>query len=181
MRYKKIIELKDGRRCCLRNAEEEDGQAVLDNFLLTHRQTDNLATYADEITLTVEKEKAFLKNKAESANELELIALIDDKVIGLAGMVSIGDRDKVRHRASFGISIERDYWGLGIGSAMLKACIECAKEAGYEQLELEVIEGNDAAMTMYRNAGFVEYGRNPRGLKSRTSGYQEMIYMRKEL
>ena len=74
MRYKKIIELKDGRRCCLRNAEEEDGQAVLDNFLLTHRQTDNLATYADEITLTVEQEKAFLKNKAESAIELEHVS-----------------------------------------------------------------------------------------------------------
>ncbi|MBO4919462.1 MAG: GNAT family N-acetyltransferase [Erysipelotrichaceae bacterium] len=181
MRYKKIIKLKDGRKCCLRNAEEEDGQAVLDDFILTHQQTDNLASYVDEITLTVEQEKAFLKNKADSTNELELIALIGDKVVGLAGVVSVGDRYKVRHRASFGISIERDYWGLGIGSAMLKACIECAKEAGYEQLELEVIEGNDIAMAMYRNAGFVEYGRNPRGLKSRTSGYQEMIYMRVEL
>lgn len=181
MRYHEIIELKDGRKCCLRNAEEEDGQAVLDNFILTHLQTDNLATYADEITLTVEQERAFLKNKADSKNELELIALVDDKVVGLAGIVPIGSRVKVRHRASFGISIEQDYWGLGIGSAMLKTCIRCASEAGYEQLELEVIEGNDAAMAMYRNAGFVEYGRNPRGLKSRTAGYQEMIYMRMEL
>ncbi len=181
MRYNEIIELKDGRKCCLRNAEEEDGQAVLDNFILTHLQTDNLATYADEITLTVEQERAFLKNKAESKNELELIALVDGKVVGLAGMVSIGNKVKVRHRASFGISIEQDYWGLGIGSAMLKACIRCAKEAGYEQLELEVVEGNDTALAMYRNAGFVEYGRNPRGMKSRTAGYQETISMRMEL
>ncbi len=64
---------------------------------------------------------------------------------------------------------------------MLKACIGCAREAGYEQLELEVVKGNKTAIAMYRNAGFVEYGRNPRGMKSRTAGYQETICMRMEL
>ena len=65
MRYNENIKLRDGRECCLRNAEEKDGQAVLDNFILTHLQTDNLASYADEITLSVEEEKSFLKNKAD--------------------------------------------------------------------------------------------------------------------
>ena len=181
MRYNENIKLRDGRECCLRNAEEKDGQAVLDNFILTHLQTDNLASYADEITLSVEEEKSFLKNKADSANELELIALVDDRVVGLAGMVSIGSRVKVRHRASFGISIDQKFWGLGIGTAMLKACIGCAREAGYEQLELEVVEGNKTAIAMYRNAGFIEYGRNPRGMKSRTEEYQETVCMRMEL
>ena len=181
MRYMKWIKLKDGRECLLRNAEEEDGQAVLDNFILTHDQTDYLSSYADEITLTVEQERAFLKAKADSTNELELIAVIDDAVVGLAGMISIGHRWKIRHRASFGISIDRKYWGLGIGTAMLEACITCARDAGYEQLELEAIAENKTALAMYRKAGFEEYGRNPRGMKSRTSGYQELIYMKMEL
>ena len=181
MRYRKLIILKDGRECLLRNAEEEDGQAVLDNFVLTHEQTDNLSSYADEITLTVEQERAFLKAKADSRNELELIAIVEGRVAGLAGMVSIGGRCKVRHRASFGISVDRKYWGLGIGSAMLEVCIACARDAGYEQLELEVVSENRTALMMYKKAGFEEYGRNPRGMKSRTAGYQELVYMKMEL
>ena len=36
MKYSKIIILKNGMECCLRNATESDGQLVLDNFTLTH-------------------------------------------------------------------------------------------------------------------------------------------------
>ena len=44
MKYSKIITLKNGMECCLRNATESDGQLVLDNFNLTHTQTDYLLT-----------------------------------------------------------------------------------------------------------------------------------------
>ncbi len=75
----------------------------------------------------------------------------------------------------------REFWGLGIGGALLNACIECAKKAGYEQLELTVVAENLRAISMYTKAGFVEYGRNPKGFKSRTAGFQELVYMRLEL
>ena len=75
----------------------------------------------------------------------------------------------------------KEYWGLGIGKALLEGCIECAIKAGFEQVELEVVAENERAVKMYEKAGFVEYGRNPRDFKSRISGYQEVIYMRKEL
>ena len=91
-----------------------------------------------------------------------------------AGVDAVGTRDKLRHRAEFGISVLRAYWGLGLGRALTEACIQCAKEAGYEQLELTVVAENERAIALYRKAGFVEFGRNPRGFRSRTSGYQEM-------
>ena len=64
---------------------------------------------------------------------------------------------------------------------MTAACIECAKVAGYSQLELDVVSDNKAAVALYRKAVFTEYGRNPRGFRSRTAGWQELILMRKEL
>lgn len=30
---------------------------------------------------------------------------------------------------------------------------------------------------LYRQAGFAEFGRNPRGFCSRTDGHQELVYM----
>ena len=181
MEYHKIIRLKDGRACCLRNGTEDDGPAALANFILTHEQTDYLLSYPDESTTTVGQEAAFLKAKTESSNEIELLAEVDGVVAGLAGIDAIGGREKVRHRADFGISIDRQFWGLGIGRALLDACIDCARNAGYEQVELTVVAENERAIALYRKAGFVEFGRNPRGFKSRRTGYQEVVYMRLEL
>lgn len=181
MKYYKKIQLKDGRECILRNGAENDAHSVLENFILTHEQTDYLLTYPDENTMTVEQEREYLKKKAESGNEIEIIAEIDGVIAGLAGIDAIGDKDKIRHRADFGISIDKTYWNLGIDTALTAACIECAKIAGYEQIELNVVAGNEAAVAVYKKAGFMEFGRNPRGFKSRLTGYQEIIFMRKEL
>jgi ribosomal protein S18 acetylase RimI-like enzyme len=63
----------------------------------------------------------------------------------------------------------------------MTACIECARVAGYIQLELNVVSENARALSMYKRAGFIEYGRNPKGFCSRTAGFQEVIYMRLEL
>ena len=90
-------------------------------------------------------------------------------------------RRKVAHRARFGISILREYWGMGIGRVLMEASIDCARQAGYSQLELEVVTDNERAVSLYRCAGFEEYGRNPRGYRSAAVGYQELVYMRLEL
>ena len=53
--------------------------------------------------------------------------------------------------------------------------------AGYTQLELEVVAENRAALALYKSVGFEEYGRNPKGFRSRTGGWQELVLMRLEL
>lgn len=178
MRYKRTIVLNDGRECVLRNATADDGKAVLENFILTHAQTDELLTYPDEITVTAEHESEFLQSRSDSEDETELIALVGNAVAGSAGIGRVGSKYKLRHRASFGISIDKEYWGLGIGRALTEGCIECARKAGYTQLELDVAADNERALTLYRSIGFTEYGRNPLGFRSRISGWQELVLMR---
>lgn len=167
--------------CCLRNGTESDGQAVFDNFNLTHSETDYLLSYPDENSFDVIQESQFLKEKSESKNEIELVAVVDNVVVGTAGIEAIGTKYKVRHRAEFGISVAKEFWGLGIGQSLMAACIECAKTAGYIQLELNAVTENARAISMYQKAGFVEYGRNPKGFYSRMTGFQEVVYMRLEL
>lgn len=181
MKYRKRIVLKNGLECDLRNGEESDGQAVLENFNLVHEETDYLLSYPDENHFDAQQEGQFLKNKTDSEKEVEIIAVVDGVVAGMAGIEAIGSQYKVRHRAEFGISVAKAFWGLGIGRALLEACIECARNAGYMQLELYVVAENVRALAMYEKAGFVEYGRNPKGFRSRTTGFQEMIHMRLEL
>ena len=180
MEYHKIITLKDGRACTLRNGTAEDGQALLDIFNLTHTQTDYLLSYPEESTQTVQQEADFLKQKTESADEIELLAFVDGAIVGSAGVTCVARKKKTRHRAEFGISVDKAYWGLGIGRALTEACIECARTAGYVQLELEAVAENKNALALYRSAGFEEYGRNPKGFRSRMTGWQ-VVLMRLEL
>ncbi len=181
MQYHKIVTLKDGRRCILRNGTEADGEAALQNFRLTHEQTDYLLSRPDECEQTAAQEAQFLKEKAESPDEIELLAEIGGTAVGMAGISHVGKREKVRHRADFGISVDQACWGLGIGRALTDACIECARAAGYMQLELEVVAENERAVALYKSADFTEYGRNPLGFRSRTGAWQEILLMRLEL
>lgn len=181
MNYFKEIHLKNGKTCILRNGTEADGKALYDIFNLTHMETDYLLSYPEENSYSAEQEAEFLKEKTESGNEIEILAEIDGAVIGTAGIGCVSPKEKVRHRAEFGISVAKAYWGLGIGRALTRACIECAKKAGYSQIELDVVAENQAAIALYESEGFVEYGRNPRGFRSRMSGWQELVLMRLEL
>ena len=177
MKYSKKIMMKNGEEVWLRNGDASDGRAVFETFNLTHAETDYLLTYPDENSYDPEQEALFLEGKTNSLNEIEIVAVADGKVVGTAGIEAVGTKDKVRHRAEFGIGILKEYWGLGLGRALTDACIQCAKEAGYTQLELNVVAENERAVSLYRNMGFEEFGRNPRGFNSRISGYQEVIYM----
>jgi RimJ/RimL family protein N-acetyltransferase len=181
MEYFKSVKLKDGRTCRLRNCTAEDSEAVLEVFNLTHEQTDWMLTYPEEMSFTVEQEARFLQDRADSADEIEILAEIEGKVIGTAGIGCVGRKEKLKHRAEFGIGIDKDYWGLGIGRALTEACIECAETAGYAQLELDVAAENERAIRLYKNEGFVEFGRNPRGFRTRENGWQELVLMRREL
>ena len=181
MKYEQTILLKNGKEAVIRNGDESDGNDVFDVFNRTHGETDYLLTYPDENSFDSEQEAQFLKEKAISPNEIELVAIVDGKIAGTAGIESVGEKYKVKHRAEFGIGILKEYWGLGLGKALTKACIQCAIDAGYEQLELNVIAENERALSLYRSLGFIEYGRNPRGFNSKISGYQELVYMLLEL
>lgn len=181
MKYNKIINLKNGKEALLRNGEFADGEAVFVNFNETHAETDYLLSYPDENSFDAQQEAEFLKEKTESPNEIEIVAVVDGVVAGTAGIEAVGAKYKLKHRAELGIAILKEYWGLGIGKALMEACIECAKEAGYTQLELNVVAENERAVALYKKMGFVEYGRNPRGFNSRVSGYQEVVYMLLEL
>lgn len=181
MKYSRNITLKDGRECCLRNGTWQDGQTVSDLFVATHGQTDYLLAYPEEHSFTVTQECEFLEARSESENQIMLLAVVDGAIVGTAGIEAVGRKYKVRHRAEFGISVDREYWGLGIGRALMDACIECAKKAGYLQLELDVVADNDRAIALYKSGGFTEYGRNPKGFQSRMAGFQELVYMRLEL
>lgn len=93
-----------------------------------------MLSYPEEHCFDTKSESEFLQARAESDREVMLLAVVNDKIVATAGISAVGNKYKVRHRAEFGINVVKEYWGLGIGKAMMKACVQCAKNAGYQQL-----------------------------------------------
>ncbi len=159
----------------------EDAQEMLRHHRLVHEETDFLASYPEENHLTVQDEIRFIQEKNESDCELQICAFLAEGLVGMAGFHSVRQSMKMGHRAELAVSVEQKYWGLGIGTVLMTACIENAKQAGCLQLELEAVADNVSALGLYRKMGFIEYGRNPRGLRTKDGAWQELVLMRLEL
>lgn len=180
---KKIITMKNGHTCILRPVEGRDAEAMLEYLRIVSSETPFLLRYEDEVTYTLESEERLLENKRNDPREIMMMAEVDGIIAGNCGILSVGGLRRVYHRCGFAIALKEAYWNHGIGSAMMDYAISLAKEMGYEQVELEVVEGNDRARRLYERVGFKETGKNLRALKYDDGSYRDeyrMIKMLKE-
>jgi ribosomal protein S18 acetylase RimI-like enzyme len=63
-----------------------------------------------------------------------------------------------RHSAVLGMGLLGEYRGLGIGSRLLAAALELARERGFRRIELVVRTDNEVALRLYRRYGFQTEG-----------------------
>jgi RimJ/RimL family protein N-acetyltransferase len=61
--------------------------------------------------------------------------------------------------ATIGMAVAAAWRGQGVGTALMDACVEWARDAGVHKLSLEVFPWNEPAIALYRKFGFVEEGR----------------------
>lgn len=172
----KEIQLKDGRTALLRAPLPSDAEAALEFMKLTAEETPFLLRSPEECTLTLEDEVKFLSRFPADPNATMILCFVDGV---LAGNCQVVRKNKVknRHRASIGIAIVRKFWGLGIGTALFEEMIAIAEGWGISQLELEVIEGNDRAMALYRKMGFETVSFVPNAIRMPDGSYVKEYLM----
>ena len=65
----------------------------------------------------------------------------------------------MKHRGEFGVSVLKCEWGQGIGSMLLEAIIDFAKNVAHaEIISLEVRSDNERAIKLYEKYGFEKIG-----------------------
>lgn len=178
---KKIVTLKDGRTCILRPVEVKDAEAMIEYLRIASSETPFLLRNEDEVTYTVEAEEQLLENKRNHPREIMMVAEVEGMIAGNCGIVSHGNLRRIYHRCGFAIALKEAYWNLGIGTAMMDYAFALAKEMGYEQAELEVVDGNSRAKSLYERFGFKETGKNLRALKYDDGSYRDEYRMVKFL
>lgn len=177
----KTIKLKNDALCTLRPAEAKDAEAMIEYLKMVSSETPFLLRNEDEVTFTVEGEEKLLESKKNEPREIMMVAEMDGNIAGNCSIMSSGSLRRVSHRCGLAIALKKAYWSLGIGSTMIDYACFLAKEMGYEQVELEVVEGNHRAKSLYERLGFQETGKNIRALKYEDGSYGDECRMIKIL
>ncbi len=176
----KIIRLKDGREAVMRSPTADDAAQMLEYLCTTAAETEFVIRYPEECTESVEEESAFLQRVIDSPLNMMIVCEIGGRIAGNCQLMLHG-RLKTKHRAGVAIALTREYWGLGIGTSMFEEMILIAKSHDIQQLELEVIEGNDRAMGLYRKMGFEVVAEKPNAIRLKDGTLLKEYLMIKKL
>lgn len=167
MQYQpKTIRLRDGSQALFRQPTPQDAAGMVQYMKTCYAQTPYLLHSSEDFQMTEEREAAFLEKVLQSEYDLMIVCEIDGEIAGNC-QLSFHNKPKTRHRADVAIALVQKYWGRGIGTAMFEEMIHIAKERGIEQLELEVMEGNDRAIRLYEKFGFERFGVRPNAIHLR--------------
>jgi len=79
--------------------------------------------------------------------------------------------------AEFGMLVAADARGRGVGSALLSAAIEWARETGAHKVSLQVWPHNEAGIALYRKFGFEQEGRLRRHYRRRNGELWDAVVM----
>jgi ribosomal protein S18 acetylase RimI-like enzyme len=115
-----------------------------------------------------------LQNAMEKDRVLCWVAEQSGAVIGQLALFPSGST------AQLGMFIAKSARRMGVGRVLMRVAEEEARRRGFDALELEVYAHNDAAIALYRSAGFEEFG-NRRPERRNTGELFEVVNMRKPL
>ena len=146
------------RRGTLADADllSELGARTFTETFASDNSPEDLAAYL-ATSFNVEQQTAELEDPGSTF----LIAEVDGRAAGYA-MLREGEPEKDIQGANpveiVRLYVSRDWLGRGIGEQLMRACIDEARQAGYETIWLGVWERNARAQAFYRKWNFRTVG-----------------------
>jgi ribosomal protein S18 acetylase RimI-like enzyme len=144
---------------------------------------DSLKQYPDNFGSTYEEEFNSQSSKLDNAikgtgkGNFAMGAFTDYyKLVGICGLVR-DLRLKTRHRGEIvQMYVDPSFAGQGIGKTLLRLTIEKAfHNTEIEQIVLNVVYTNDKAVKLYKQLGFIEYGRLENYFKTGTRYFTQLF------
>ena len=108
----------------------------------------------------------------EAPDRLTLVAEAEGSLVG--GLLADYSRPGV---VQLGMLLLEEWRSRGIGSALIQACIEWAKDQGSHKITLEVWPHNARAIALYERFGFVAEGRLRRHYRRRSGELWDSLVM----
>jgi ribosomal protein S18 acetylase RimI-like enzyme len=147
----------------VRPARDEDRLPMADVFAAVAEERDGIAT---EPPVNVEA------RAASWTLDGTFVALVGTEILGSVHV------EVSRHGfGEIGMAVSREWRGRGVGSALMVAAIEWARERGLHKLSLSVWPHNAAAIALYHKCGFVEEGRRLKQIRRQNGELWDVVDM----
>ncbi len=91
-----------------------------------------------------------------------LVAELDGRVVGWAGIVPYSQRAAYAGVGEFSIYVDRGARGAGVGRRLLEELCALAEGLGYHKLLSKIFPENEASLALMRSCGFREVGLHER-------------------
>ena len=152
------ITLKNGELLVLREPLEGDAKDMIEYLNTVGGESDNLLFGKDEFHLTVEQEMEYIKKVRNDSNMHMVLGFINNSIVSIAEIRCLS-RKRISHNSEIAISVKKEYWGNGIGSAVMQELIRFAKDhKDIRNISLGVKASNLNAIRMYEKFGFIKVG-----------------------
>ena len=171
---------KTGKIVSFRYPTIDDVQIIADFMNKISKEKTFIRFQGEEIK--IEDEKKWVESTIkgiETGEKIYIMAFIDNKFVGGSDIV-MGSLTR-KHVGLFGIVIDHDYRGEGVGKILMKLVIsESIKRLkNLKMIILEVFATNFIAQDLYKKMGFIEYGRLPKASKRRGKYIDEILMYKK--
>lgn len=173
-------ELAGGRLLVIREASQNDANALLEFLPMVFEETDGLLMTREEFNKTLREQVDVLGTLAASNTQLALVAHIDGKLVGLVTFTG-RDLERVRHSGEVGLIVSKESWGKGVGKSLMK-CLHLWANANpsISKIDLRVRLSNHRAINLYEGLGYQIEGWIRRAVKI-DGEYDDHYWMGKEL
>ncbi len=94
-----------------------------------------------------------LKDELKAENSNYLVAKLDQKIVGFAGIKVLVDEAHIMN-----IVVKKEVRNQKIGSLLIQNLIDLSKKLQLTSITLEVMEENDVAIHLYEKFGFKQVG-----------------------
>lgn len=124
----------------------------MEKLVITNMTLDDLSQILEIEMLSFKipwSREAFISELTTNKFAVYIVAKLNNKVVGYAGMWKIFDEGHITN-----IAVHPDVRGRKIGTRMVEVLINLAKECNIERLTLEVRKSNMLAQRLYKNFGF---------------------------
>lgn len=98
-------------------------------------------------------EKSFYDELTKNKMAIYIVAKQDDEIIAYGGMWHVINEGHITN-----VAVKREHRGKGIGSQIINALIDIAKEKEMIGITLEVRASNTVAQSLYKQNGFIIEG-----------------------
>ncbi len=127
--------------------------------------------------LTLKQETDWLKDSLKKKKQKKFVFLIaehNNKIVGTTGINL--NNGKKEHVGEFGITISKNYRGIGLGNFLMKEIIKLVKkELKAKIIRLSVFTTNKPAIKLYQKQGFKKVAVIPKQFKHKGKFIDEVV------